>query len=106
MSSTAQAAPADTAAARDELILANLVANRVESEPDRDVLTFESAGGTEEVRTYRQLWENGCRIAAGLDQAGMAPGDCFALLMQNHPEFVDAMVGASISGTDRSAHPR
>lgn len=99
MSSTAQAAPADTAAARDELILANLVANRVESEPDRDVLTFESAGGTEEVRTYRQLWENGCRIAAGLDQAGMAPGDCFALLMQNHPEFVDAMVGASISGT-------
>jgi len=88
-----------TAATRDEMILANLIANRVESEPDRDVLTFDHDGGPAEVRTYRQLWENGCRIAAALEQAGMVPGDRFALLMQNHPEFVDAMVGASISGT-------
>ncbi|MBP0632362.1 AMP-binding protein [Cupriavidus sp. AcVe19-1a] len=88
-----------TAATRDELILANLIANRLESEPDRDVLTFDHEGGPAEVRTYRQLWENGSRIAAALERAGMAPGDRFALLMQNHPEFVDAMVGASISGT-------
>ncbi|EHP41370.1 AMP-dependent synthetase and ligase [Cupriavidus basilensis OR16] len=97
---TTEAGVADgTAATRDELILANLIANRVESEPDRDVLTFDHEGGPAEVRTYRQLWENGCRIAAALERAGMAPGDRFALLMQNHPEFVDAMVGASISGT-------
>lgn len=93
------AVPAGNAVTRDELILANLIANRAESEPDRDVLTFDHEGGPAEVRTYRQLWDNGCRIAAALEQAGMAPGDRFALLMQNHPEFVDAMVGASISGT-------
>jgi len=85
--------------ARDELILANLIANRAETDPDRDVLTFDHDGGPPEVRTYRQLWENGCRIAAALEKAGMTSGDRFALLMQNHPEFVDAMVGASISGT-------
>ncbi|MHA7680082.1 AMP-binding protein [Cupriavidus sp. PET2-C1] len=99
MGATEAGVAAGTAATRDELILANLIANRAESEPDRDVLTFDHEGGPAEVRTYRQLWENGCRIAAALDQAGMAPGDRFALLMQNHPEFVDAMVGASISGT-------
>ena len=29
----------------------------------------------------------------------MAKGDRFALLMQNHPEFIDTMVGSSIAGT-------
>jgi len=99
MATTQSPASAGTGAARDELILANLIANRVESEPDRDVLTFESDDGPAEIRTYRQLWDNGCRIAAALAKAGVAPGERFALLMQNHPEFVDAMVGASISGT-------
>ena len=32
-----------------------------------------------------------------LDQ-GVRPGDCFALLMANHPEFVEAMIAASIVG--------
>lgn len=36
-------------------------------------------------------------IAAGLIARGMAPGDRFALILRNHPEFVDAMVGTSIS---------
>lgn len=83
---------------RNELILANLIANRAESDPDRDVLTFEHGDGPDEVRTYRQLWDNGCRIAGALGEEGIGKGDFFAILMQNHPEFVDVMVGASISG--------
>lgn len=88
---------------RDELILANLIANRVETQPDLDVLTFvhiDSFGNIqEEVRSYQQLWDNAQRIASGLNAQGLKPGQSFALLMQNHPEFVEAMIAASITGT-------
>lgn len=79
-------------------VLKELVAHKVEMSPNLDVLTFEGAGVRgDEVRTYRDLWENGNRLAGGLIDRGMMPGDRFALFMKNHPEFVDAMVAASIS---------
>jgi crotonobetaine/carnitine-CoA ligase len=83
-----------------ETTLAALLANRVETMPDLDVLTVEGAGvRPDEVRTYRQLWENGQRLAQVLIDQGLQPGEHFALLMANHAEFIDAMVAASISGT-------
>lgn len=85
---------------RDETILAHLIAARAERQADFPVLTFE--GGEvrpDEVRTYGQLWENGQRIARALHDAGLQPGGRFALLMQNHPEFVEAMIAASITAT-------
>jgi crotonobetaine/carnitine-CoA ligase len=86
--------------ARAENTLANLIANRAETMPDLDVLTIEGAGvRPDEVRTYRQLWQNGQRLARALLDLGLRPGDHFALLMANHAEFVDAMLAASISGT-------
>lgn len=78
-------------------IIANLVEAGAVSNPDLDVLTFED-GGKEEVRTYRQLWNNGQRIAAALRASGLQAGDRVALLMQNHPEFVETMVAAAILG--------
>jgi crotonobetaine/carnitine-CoA ligase len=88
---------------RNELILADLIAVRAEQKPDLDVLTFErwSLGdGTlpDQVRTYAQLHENGNRIAAALVERGLQPGDRFALMMRNHPEFVETMIAASITG--------
>jgi crotonobetaine/carnitine-CoA ligase len=86
--------------ARAENVLANLIANRFETMPDLPVLTIEGAGARpDEVRTYRQLWQNGQRLAQALLKQGLQPGDHFALLMANHAEFVDAMVAASICGT-------
>jgi carnitine-CoA ligase len=86
--------------ARAENILANLIANRVESMPDVRVLTIEGGGMRgDEVRTFRDLWQNGQRMAQALLNLGMHPGDHFALLMANHAEFVDAMVAASITET-------
>ncbi len=83
----------------NQLILANLIAARAEQKPDLDILTFEGAGvRDDEIRTYSDLWQNGNKIAAGLIERGMEVGDRFALFMRNHPEFVDTMVGASISG--------
>ena len=85
------------------MILAHLVADRMQSMPDLDVLTFvniESDGTfVEEIRTYTDLWINGQRVASALDGERMQPGDAFAVIMQNHPEFVDTMVGSSIAGT-------
>jgi len=84
---------------RTEDILANLVANRADESPDFDVLTIEGGGvRTDEVRTYRDLWDNGRRMAQVMLSLGLQPGERVALLMANHPEFVEAMVAASIVG--------
>jgi crotonobetaine/carnitine-CoA ligase len=88
---------------RNELILANLIANRVESDANLDVLTFVHIDSdrqiVSETRTYQQLWDNAQRIASGLNAQGLKPGQSFGLLMKNHPEFVEAMIAASITGT-------
>jgi len=88
---------------RSEMILADLVQIRAEQKPDHDVLTFEHLsldGGTtpDEVRTYAELATNGNRLAAALIERGMERGDRFALALRNHPEFVETMIAASITG--------
>jgi len=88
---------------RSEGILADLVRIRAEQKPELDVLTFEhlSLDGEatpDEVRTFADLATNGDRIAAWLISRGMVRGDRFALMMRNHPEFVEAMIAASITG--------
>lgn len=87
----------------DPMILAHLIAARAAAMPALDVLTFVDSGADgslcEETRTYAELWRNGQRVAAALDAEGMQQGDSFAVVMQNHPEFVDTMVGSSIAGT-------
>jgi crotonobetaine/carnitine-CoA ligase len=87
----------------DTAIFANKIREWTKRDPDRLILTFvaigESGEFVEQHRTYRELWENGQRMAAALRDAGMQKGDAFAILMQNHAEFVDAMVASSIIGT-------
>ncbi len=88
---------------RTEFVLADLVRIRADRSPDLDVLTFEhftvDGGATaDEVRTYADLQTNANRIAAYLIEKGLQPGDRFAIMMRNHPEFVEAMIAASITG--------
>jgi crotonobetaine/carnitine-CoA ligase len=88
---------------RNEMVLADLIQIRAEQKPDLDVLTFEhlSLDGGEtpdEVRTYAELATNGGRVAAALIARGMERGDRFALMMRNHPEFVETMIAASVAG--------
>jgi len=88
---------------RNELILADLIAIRAEQKPDVDVLTFEhlSVDGCatpDEVRTFVGLHMNANRIAADLLRKGIQPGDRFGIMMRNHPEFVESMIAASITG--------
>ncbi len=80
-----------------------MVLDGVAAFPDRDVLTFVDVApdGTlqEEVRTYAGLLRQGRIMAGALRAAGMQEGDAFALVMRNHPEFVDAMVASEMVGT-------
>jgi crotonobetaine/carnitine-CoA ligase len=89
---------------RNEFILADLIALRAEQKPGLDVLTFEhwsiDGGATaDEVRTYAALFTNANRLAAWLLARGMQPGDRFVITLRNHPEFVEAMIAASMTGT-------
>ncbi|MDH3212620.1 MAG: AMP-binding protein [Myxococcales bacterium] len=88
---------------RNAFILADLIRIRAEEKPDRDVLTFEhhsldGCATPDQVRTYADLETHANRLAAGLIARGMRPGDRFAIMMRNHPEFVEAMIAASITG--------
>jgi len=88
---------------RNAFILADLIQMRAEEKPDLDVLTFEhySLDGCttdDEVRSYSDLHTNANRIASYLVARGMQKGDRFAIMMRNHPEFVEAMIAASITG--------
>jgi crotonobetaine/carnitine-CoA ligase len=92
------------ARAPNEGILADLVRLRAERRPDLGVLTFEhlslDGGATpDEVRTFAELAARANRLAAELVARGLARGDRFGLMLRNHPEFVEAMVAASISAT-------
>ncbi len=83
----------------NEMVLADLIAARAETRPDLDVVTFERGdAGPDEVRTYAELWANANRLAAGLIERGMAYGDRFAILLRNHPEFIELMIAASLAG--------
>ena len=55
--------------AKDIAILSNLIEVKSSENPDIEVLTFVSItdeGYQEEKRTYKNLWENGQRIARAL----------------------------------------
>ncbi|MGE0621260.1 MAG: AMP-binding protein [Pseudomonadales bacterium] len=84
---------------RNSLILADYIAIKAEQKPDHPIVTFEGGGVREdEIRTYADLFENSHRLAATLIDRGMARGDCFATLIRNHPEFIECLIGASVSG--------
>jgi len=86
----------------DERLLADLLRIRADQNPDLDILTFEhlslDGGATpDEVRTYADLASNANRIAAALIKSGLQRGDCFGLMMRNHPEYVETMAAASMT---------
>ncbi len=88
---------------RSEMVLADLIQIRAEQKSELDVLTFEhlsldARATPDEVRTFADLQTNANRIAAALVARGIERGDRFAVMLRNHPEFVEAMIAASIAG--------
>lgn len=68
----------------------------------RELLRFVQIlpDGTYEVhsRSYAQLWTQGQAIAKAMRRAGLQKGMRIAVMMENHAEFVDVIVAASILG--------
>ena len=60
--------------------LFDLVADR---HPDRPLVITD-----EGVWSYREMQQWSARLAAGLQESGVAPGEHVALVMANYPEFV------------------
>ena len=84
---------------RDISVFANLIADGCDKYGDKTILTFvDEAAGITETRSYNELYRNGNALAAFLLEQGMQKGDCFAVLLRNHPETVEALIAASISG--------
>jgi crotonobetaine/carnitine-CoA ligase len=79
--------------------IGHLVRDRAASQPDLEVLVFEHEG-TQETRTYSELWRGGQAFARGLTAHGVSVGDRVGLLLQNHPEFVELMIATSIIGCE------
>lgn len=73
-----------------------------ERDPDRLLLTFVSIEKdifAEENRTAQELLYNSMILASALADAGIRKGDRLALVMRNHPEFIEAMLASEILGT-------
>ncbi|BBB14010.1 AMP-binding protein [Sphingopyxis sp. FD7] len=83
--------------------LLRMVLDGVASNMSAPIVTFVDIDpeGTfvEEARTYADLLLAGRELAGALRGAGMVEGDAFALIMRNHPEFLEAMVASEIAGT-------
>ena len=83
--------------------LHDCIAGFAARKPELPVLTFVSVDPTgaltAERRTYRELDANGTRLAHALIDAGIKPGDHFAVMMDNHPEFIEAMIASSLAGS-------
>lgn len=83
--------------------IADLVEALARERGDDLALTFvDHAAAKEEEgtqrRTYAQLWRAATRLATGLSQQGFRPGERVALLMANHPEFVEMLVASGLTG--------
>ncbi len=86
----------------EKMPLAALVkhhASRIDSDPLLTFVDFDADGNKAvQYRDYGSLWARGQALAQSLQAEGMKPGDRLALMMQNHPEYVDAMVACAILG--------
>jgi len=86
----------------ENMPLAQLIQSRAASVRTEPLLTFVGfdAQGEKQVahRDYGTLWARGQALARALQAEGMKKGDRLALMLQNHPEYVDAMVACAILG--------
>lgn len=83
--------------------LAALIEDKAQRNPELEVLTFVSVADDgqlkDETRTYSQLFEKACALARFLSDLGVAPKAKLAVMMDNHPEFVETMIASSILGS-------
>jgi long-chain acyl-CoA synthetase len=78
----------------------SLFVDTVTARPDAVALRWRPPGGetATESLTWSEYAERACRVAAGLADLGVRPGDRVLLMMRNRPEFHYADMGALLAG--------
>ena len=76
----------------------NFAENLLARRDDHVALVFRSERGTRRVLTYRELYAEVARVAAGLRELGIRPGDRVAGFLPNLPEAVIAMLATTSLG--------
>ena len=76
----------------------NFAENLLRRNDDATALVFAGEGGERRVLTWRQLTDEVARIAAGLKNMGIQPGDRIAGYLPNLPETVIAMLATTSLG--------
>ncbi|GAA5512239.1 long-chain-fatty-acid--CoA ligase [Deinococcus carri] len=73
--------------------LPDLLRRSAETFPERTALNFLGAN-----TSYRELWQDVQRFAAGLQKIGVQPGERVSIMLPNSPQFVVAFFGALLAG--------
>ena len=76
----------------------NFARNLLRFRDEREALIFQPEQGAARVLTYAELYRQVARVAAGLRDAGVQPGDRVAGFMPNMTETVIAMLAATSLG--------
>jgi len=70
----------------------------VERDPDKVCLIWSPFSGVEQSWTYRDLHRDAQRVAAGLHERGVKPGDFIILHLDNSPEFIVSWFACALVG--------
>ena len=83
----------------NNFILADFFLGRAQSKPDFEIVTFTTSDDrADEIRTYGQIWENSQKLSSAMRDQGLGSLDSFAIMLRNHPEFIEGMAAASTLG--------
>src|SRR5205085_4523063 len=72
----------------------------VGARPDAVAVRWRPPGGdtATETMTWAEYADRACRVAAGLRDLGVQPGDRILLMVRNRPEFYSADMGVLLAG--------
>ena len=90
---------ADTSATPDDsLTLLDVLNWHVSTHPDRPHIRMYSDEGDDEIITYQQLKNVAVRVAGGLQQRGLQPGEPVVLMLPSNPDYFYSFIGILLAG--------
>ncbi|MGB5606499.1 MAG: AMP-binding protein [Gammaproteobacteria bacterium] len=86
------------AAPQSATTLVDVLQWHVQSHPDRVHIVFYSDAKEGDTLTYRQLRDGAAALGAGLQQHGLQPGECVAIMLPTGKEYFFSFFGVLLAG--------